>query len=110
MTTRKGIREGVKLLLIAACLSPLVFLLERLLPSRENTIIDELPQLVFSVSLMGLALTGLARIIYSALTEPRSPALPTKEAARSELGTASRSSLHLPGAVLPAHDTPASGS
>jgi len=76
---RTGFRQGLKLLLIAGCLTPLIFLFEGLLPSRENTRIDELPQIVLTVGLLGLALAGVARMAYALLVERRNAALPAPD-------------------------------
>ena len=77
---RAGFRQGLKWLLIAGRLTPLIFLFEGLLPSRENTRMDELPQIVLTVGLLGLALAGVARMTYTLLVERRhSATLPTSD-------------------------------
>jgi len=115
---RTGVRQGLKLLLIAGCLTPLIFLLEGILPSHENTIIDEMPQLVLTVSLLGLALTGVARITYSLLTERRPSHISPPEnrgLGESIVSTSGASALplakqgHIDRVVTPVHTTPSSG-
>jgi hypothetical protein len=112
---RHGVRQGLKLVLVAVCLSPLVFLLEGLLPSRENTIIDELPQLALMIIQLGLALSGIARITYSMLTEPRplsrppSPARPRALPSLSNPSPQEDSSSVRSQSPLPLHRTPPGG-
>ena len=111
--TRPGVRQGLKLLLIAGCLTPLIFLVERLLPSRDNTIIDEMPQLVLTIGLFGLALTGVARILYSLLTERKPSTLAAPEqagllegSARSLAASPPRRQTPIPRPITPSHNTP----
>jgi hypothetical protein len=68
---RTGIRQGLKLILAAGILSPLIFFLEGLLPSRENTILDELPYFALTATLVGLAVAGAAKVIFALLMESR---------------------------------------
>ena len=72
-----GIRQGLTLLLIAGCLTPLIFLVEGILPSRENSVLDDLPQLAVTVGIVGLALAGAGRMLYSALAASPRPRLAT---------------------------------
>lgn len=65
---QKGVRQGAKLLLCLVLL-PLHFVLEGLLPSVENTNLDELPQFVFDALLSVVMLAGLARILYAVTLE-----------------------------------------
>jgi hypothetical protein len=62
---QKGIRQGVKLVILSVVLLPLYFIIETLLPSVENTNLDELPQLIFQALLSIILLSGIARIIYA---------------------------------------------
>lgn len=66
---RSRVRAGLELLVIAAALSPLLFVLEAVMPSRENTRLDELPQLLLSAGLMALATAGVARIAWAFVRE-----------------------------------------
>ena len=68
---RSGIREGVVLITAAVVLSPVLFALSDLLPSRENTSWDELPSVLFSAVLVGMAVIGAVRIGYTLLTEAK---------------------------------------
>lgn len=112
-TTRPGVRQGLKLLLIAGCLTPLIFLFEGLLPSRENTIIDEMPQIVLTIGLFGLALTGMARIVYSLLTERKQSPLAAPEGPELVDGPVKtftagpqRPKTPLPNPITSSHNTP----
>jgi hypothetical protein len=62
---QKGIRQGIKLLLLCLVLLPLHMVTEGLLPSVENTNIDDLPHLLFDALLWVILLAGLARIFYA---------------------------------------------
>lgn len=62
---QKGIRQGVKLLLLCLVLLPLHFVVEGLLPSVENTNMDELPQFIVDALLWVILLAGFARISYA---------------------------------------------
>ncbi len=66
-----GFRQGLVLLLASVALSPMVFVLEGLIPSRENTTLDELPSLLVTVAIVGLAVAGVARIAYALIAERR---------------------------------------
>jgi hypothetical protein len=68
---RIGIRQGLRFLVAAGVLTPLIFVFEGLFPSLENTRIDELPQIVLGLVLTGLVLAGVARIAYALLAESR---------------------------------------
>jgi hypothetical protein len=73
------------MLLIAGCLTPLIFLLEGILPSRENTRIDELPQIALFVGLVGLSLAGIARMAFALLVEKgRTQVAPSSREALSD--------------------------
>src|SRR6266542_5681452 len=61
---QKGIRQGIKLLLLCLVLLPLRFVVEGLLPNVENTNLDELPQLMVGALLWVILLSGFARILY----------------------------------------------
>lgn len=62
---QKGIRQGIKLLLLGVVLLPLHLVVEGLLPSVENTNMDELPHLIVDALLWVIVLAGLARILYA---------------------------------------------
>ena len=60
-----GIRQGLVLIVASVALSPMLFVVEGLLPSRENTTLDELPSLLLTAAITGLALAGVARLAYA---------------------------------------------
>ncbi|HEV2707855.1 MAG TPA: hypothetical protein VGV59_18190 [Pyrinomonadaceae bacterium] len=66
---QRGIRQGAKLVLLCLVLLPLHLLAEGLLPSVENTNLDELPQLVLDALLWVILLSGFARILYAMVFE-----------------------------------------
>src|SRR5262245_11924375 len=68
---KKGVRTGLVMVGAAVVLSPFVSVLGMLIPSRENTIMDELPAMLLSIALVGLGIAGVGKIIYSALAEKR---------------------------------------
>jgi hypothetical protein len=70
---RKGYRQGFKLVLLAAlllCFYPVVEgLASSLVPSVENSRLDELPLELFGTALFVLFVAGLARMLYARLFE-----------------------------------------
>lgn len=82
---QKGYRQGFVLVLVALLgllSSPLVeVLLASLIPSVENTRLDELPLELFGVALVVLLAAGLARVLYARLFES-AEASPREEPAR----------------------------
>ena len=66
-----GVRAGLVMIGAAIVLSPLVSMLGRLFPSRENTIIDELPAMLLSWVLVGIGVTGAVKVVYSVLAGRR---------------------------------------
>lgn len=66
---RIALREGIALVVGVAVVSPFLFAVVEILPSRENTRLDELPALAVSTALVGLALVGVARIGYALLAK-----------------------------------------
>lgn len=66
---QKGVRQGFKLLLLCLVLLPLHFVVEGLLPSVENTNMDELPQFIVDALLTSIMLGGLARMLYAVAFE-----------------------------------------
>jgi hypothetical protein len=110
---RTGFRQGLKLVLTAGCLTPLIFLLEGILPGRENTRIDELPQIVLFVGLVGLTLAGIARVAYAFLAESPHPKLTSSDRhllARGHDATPSTAiepqNGHIARLTTPVHNTP----
>lgn len=110
---RTGVRKGLKLVLIAGCSTPLMFLLEGILPGRENTRIDELPQIVLFVGLAGLTLAGIARVAYALLAESPHPRLTRSDRHLLARGHDARSSTtiepqngHSARMTTPVHNTP----
>ena len=71
---KRGVRTGLVMVGVAIVLSPLVSVFGMLLPSRENTIVDELPAMLLSIALVALAITGMANVVYSLIAHrPRQP-------------------------------------
>jgi hypothetical protein len=70
---RKGYRLGFKLVLLALLLLPFYpiaeHLFDSLIPSVENSMLDELPMEFFGAMLLVLFVGGLARIIYARMFE-----------------------------------------
>jgi DNA-binding helix-hairpin-helix protein with protein kinase domain len=85
---KRGVRTGIAMIVMAIVASPLVSMLGRLLPSRENTIIDELPAMVLSWALLGIGVAGAVKVVFSVLAARR----------RSQLRASSRyEQLNQPG-------------
>ena len=68
---KSGARAGLVMIAAAIVASPLVSLLGRLLPSRENTIIDELPAMLLSWALLAIGASGAVKVVFSLLSERR---------------------------------------
>jgi len=68
---KTGVRTGLVMVGAAVVLSPLVSVLGMLLPSRENTIVDELPAMLLSIALVGIGVAGLAKVVYALVAEKR---------------------------------------
>ncbi|HKG15354.1 MAG TPA: zinc ribbon domain-containing protein [Pyrinomonadaceae bacterium] len=70
---RRGYRQGFKLVLLALLLLPLYplveGLLESLIPSVENTRLDELPLELFGTALFVAFVGGLLRMLYARMFE-----------------------------------------
>jgi len=70
---RGGVRQGFKLsalaLLLLPFFPPVEMLLRELIPSRENTRLDELPLELFGTLILVLFVAGLARMLYAVLFE-----------------------------------------
>lgn len=62
---QKGLRQGIKLILLSIILYPLHMVVEGLLPSVEGTNMDELPQFMVDALLTILLLAGVIRILYT---------------------------------------------
>lgn len=72
---KHGVRTGFIMIGAAIALSPLANLLGELMPSRENTIIDELPSTLLLMALAGIGLAGAAKVVHSLIAEHRKPRL-----------------------------------
>ena len=70
---KSGVRTGLAMIGAAVVLSPLVSVLGMLMPSRENTMMDELPAMLMSIALVGLGVAGAAKLVYSLVAEKRRP-------------------------------------
>ncbi len=66
----RGVRDGLKMLAGAVLLVPLLFLLEGLVPSIENSTVDELPRTLVALAAGILALAGIVRIAYAVVVHP----------------------------------------
>jgi hypothetical protein len=102
---QRGIRQGLKLTLLAVLILPLYpvveALLEELIPSVENTRLDELPLELFGTLLFMLFFGGLMRMLYARLFE-----------SAGLHGDLSKTGAHLPRAkrqeaLPPSHSIPA---
>ncbi len=106
---RKGYRQGFKLLLLAALILPFYpvveGLLDSLIPSVENSRLDELPLELFGTALFVLFAAGLARMLYARLFESGEAAEESvgEEARRPLFGASAGRALPPPRAV-PAED------
>jgi hypothetical protein len=82
---RKGVRQGFKLVLLALLVLPFYPLVETLLreliPSVENTRLDELPLELFGTLILTLFLAGLARMLYAFLFEGKAEQAPAEKPA-----------------------------
>jgi len=95
----------------AAVLSPFLFFLVDLVPSRENTSLDELPYMAFTTVLSALGVAGIARIGHALMTERKRPEL-SSPTSLDHLQQFERGEQLLPPAVDPRlsrieHNTPA---
>ena len=104
---RKGVRQGFKLSLLALLILPFFPVVETLtgalIPSAEDTRLDELPMGLFGTLVFVLFAAGLARMLYAFLFEGRADeqgAAPA-EPARELPGAGDRQALP------PSHTTPA---
>lgn len=83
---RKGYRQGFLLVLLVALILPFYPLAEglsdSLIPSAENTRLDELPMELFGTALFVLFVAGLARLLYARLFE--SVELPEESSGKAE--------------------------
>lgn len=68
---KAGVRTGLSMIVVSVILSPLITFVGALLPSRENTIVDELPAMALTAALIGLAIAGVARVGYALVAERR---------------------------------------
>ena len=66
---RNVISVASPMIVSSVILSPLITFVGALLPSRENTIIDELPAMALTWALIGLAIAGVARVGYALVAE-----------------------------------------
>ena len=64
-----GLRTGLLMIVSSVMLSPLITFVGALLPSRENTIVDELPAMALTWALVGIAIAGVARVGYALVAE-----------------------------------------
>ena len=61
---------------MAAVLSPFISILGRLMPSRENSIVDELPAELLTLAVVGLAAVGVARVVFALVATRERTRLP----------------------------------
>jgi len=105
---RKGMRQGFKLSALALLLLPFFPLAEALLraliPSRENTRLDELPLELFSTLILVLFLAGLARMLYAFLFEGREEKSAAHGESAKELSGARERHALPPSHTIPAAD------
>lgn len=70
---QRGYRQGFKLVVLALLLLPFYpvveGLLSSLIPSAENTLLDELPLWLFSAMLFAVFMGGLSRMLYARMFE-----------------------------------------
>lgn len=67
----RTLRFGLTLIGAAVTLVPALFMLEAVIPSRENSALDELPQLLTGMGITGLAVAGVLTVAYALLASRR---------------------------------------
>lgn len=94
---QKGYRQGFKLVLLALLILPFYplveGLLESLIPSVENSRLDELPLELFGTALFVIFVGGLARMLYARMFESVEAARESEASGACEIEDAERPSL-----------------
>ena len=94
---RKGYRQGFKLVLLALLILPfypaIASSLDWLIPSVENSRLDELPLELFGTALFVLFVGGLARMLYALMFESAEAAHESEASEVCEVEDAERPSL-----------------
>jgi hypothetical protein len=104
---QKGVRQGFKLVILALLILPFYSVVEglfgSLIPSVENTRLDELPMELFGALLFIIFIIGLARMLYARLFESVAVSECQDDGEARLFGTSSRSALP-PAQSIPAAD------
>lgn len=113
---REGVRQGFKLSLLALLVLPFFPLVQalfgELIPSAENTRLDELPLELFGTFVFVLFVAGLARMLYAALFEGKAEQVGAEQGKGEQGAAPGRPAEELSGArdrhaLPPSHSIPA---